>query len=34
MLAQEGFTLGQRRTFDWGLLHSDLWIRGDATRTL
>ncbi|HEV7925144.1 MAG TPA: class I SAM-dependent methyltransferase [Verrucomicrobiae bacterium] len=28
LMAREGFTLGQRRTFDWGLLHSDLWIRG------
>ncbi len=30
LLTREGFTLGQRRTFDWGLLHSDLWIRGGA----
>ena len=28
LLAQNGFILGQRRIFDWGLLHSDLWIRG------
>jgi ubiquinone/menaquinone biosynthesis C-methylase UbiE len=27
LLARQGFALGQRRTFDWGLLHSDLWIR-------
>jgi SAM-dependent methyltransferase len=31
LLARQGFTLGQRRTFDWGLLHSDLWIRAEAT---
>jgi ubiquinone/menaquinone biosynthesis C-methylase UbiE len=31
LLARQGFTLGQRRTFDWGLLHSDLWIRADAS---
>jgi SAM-dependent methyltransferase len=30
LLAREGFSLGQRRTFDWGLLHSDLWIRRAA----
>jgi len=29
LLARYGFILGQRRTFDWGLLHSDLWIRGN-----
>jgi ubiquinone/menaquinone biosynthesis C-methylase UbiE len=27
LLARHGFILGQRRFFDWGLLHSDLWIR-------
>jgi SAM-dependent methyltransferase len=27
LLAREGFALGERRIFDWGLLHSDLWIR-------
>jgi ubiquinone/menaquinone biosynthesis C-methylase UbiE len=27
-LAGHGFSLSQRRTFDWGLLHSDLWVRG------
>jgi ubiquinone/menaquinone biosynthesis C-methylase UbiE len=31
LLARQGFALGQRRTFDWGLLHSDLWIRADVT---
>jgi hypothetical protein len=31
LLAREGFRLGRRRTFDWGLLHSDLWIRGGST---
>lgn len=37
-LEAEGFRLVQRRTSDWGLLHSDLWQRGagapavDATR--
>jgi ubiquinone/menaquinone biosynthesis C-methylase UbiE len=30
LLARQGFVLGQRRTFDWGLLHSDLWIRGES----
>jgi SAM-dependent methyltransferase len=28
LLARHGFILGQRRLFEWGLLHSDLWIRG------
>ncbi len=27
LLANCGFTLGQRQTFDWGMLHSDLWLR-------
>ena len=27
LLVRQGFTLGERRTFDWGLLHSDLWVR-------
>jgi hypothetical protein len=31
LLARQGFALGQRRTFDWGLFHSDLWIRAGAT---
>jgi ubiquinone/menaquinone biosynthesis C-methylase UbiE len=26
-LAKNGFTLQQRCQFDWGLLHSDLWLR-------
>jgi ubiquinone/menaquinone biosynthesis C-methylase UbiE len=26
-LARHGFTLQERRVFDWGLLHSDLWVR-------
>ncbi len=30
LLAKCGFTLGQRRMFDWGLLHSDMWVRGKA----
>jgi ubiquinone/menaquinone biosynthesis C-methylase UbiE len=30
-LARQGFRLGQRLTFDWGLLHSDLWTRAGAT---
>jgi len=27
LLARHGFFLSQRRIFDWGLLHSDLWVR-------
>ena len=27
LLARHGFSLSQRQTFDWGLLHSDHWIR-------
>jgi ubiquinone/menaquinone biosynthesis C-methylase UbiE len=27
LLAGHGFVLSQRRIFEWGLLHSDLWIR-------
>jgi len=30
LLERHGFTLGERRTYDWGLIHSDLWIRGAA----
>ena len=26
LLAQCGFRLRERRTFEWGLLHSDLWV--------
>ena len=26
LLAQCGFKLRERRTFEWGLLHSDLWV--------
>ena len=26
LLAQCGFRLHERRTFEWGLLHSDMWI--------
>jgi ubiquinone/menaquinone biosynthesis C-methylase UbiE len=29
-LAQCGFTLRERRTFEWGLLHSDLWVSQTA----
>jgi ubiquinone/menaquinone biosynthesis C-methylase UbiE len=29
-LARQGFILRGRRTFDWGLLHSDVWVRADA----
>jgi ubiquinone/menaquinone biosynthesis C-methylase UbiE len=25
-LARRGFSLSRRKTFDWGLLHSDLWV--------
>jgi hypothetical protein len=25
LLARHGFVLRERRTWDWGLLHSDLW---------
>jgi ubiquinone/menaquinone biosynthesis C-methylase UbiE len=31
-LARHGFLLRDRRTFDWGLLHSDLWVHGDEIR--
>ena len=27
LLARNGFLLMQRKTFEWGLLHSDLWVR-------
>jgi ubiquinone/menaquinone biosynthesis C-methylase UbiE len=33
LLLRQGFTLEQRRTFDWGLLHSDLWVRAAAAIT-
>jgi hypothetical protein len=26
LLAQCGFKLRERRIFEWGLLHSDLWV--------
>jgi ubiquinone/menaquinone biosynthesis C-methylase UbiE len=29
LLAQNGFVLRERRLFEWGLLHSDLWARGE-----
>jgi ubiquinone/menaquinone biosynthesis C-methylase UbiE len=29
LLAQCGFKLSERRTFEWGLLHSDLWVGRD-----
>ncbi|HEX4120477.1 MAG TPA: class I SAM-dependent methyltransferase, partial [Verrucomicrobiae bacterium] len=29
-LARHGFLLRQRETFEWGLLHSDLWVRGET----
>jgi ubiquinone/menaquinone biosynthesis C-methylase UbiE len=29
LLAQCGFKLRERRTFEWGLLHSDLWVTQD-----
>ena len=28
LLAQQGFKLRERRFFEWGLLHSDLWAAG------
>ena len=28
LLAAEGFSLQERRTSEWGLLHSDRWVRG------
>lgn len=37
MLARAGFTLGGRRTFEWGLLQADLWVRtsdGHGTPTI
>jgi ubiquinone/menaquinone biosynthesis C-methylase UbiE len=27
LLARHGFYLSERRIFEWGLLHSDLWVR-------
>jgi ubiquinone/menaquinone biosynthesis C-methylase UbiE len=30
LLAQCGFKLRERRIFEWGLLHSDLWVTKDA----
>ncbi|MGP8201851.1 MAG: class I SAM-dependent methyltransferase [Limisphaerales bacterium] len=30
LLAQCGFKLCERRTFEWGLLHSDLWVGRNA----
>ncbi len=30
ILARHGFSLRRRLTFDWGLLHSDLWMRGNG----
>jgi ubiquinone/menaquinone biosynthesis C-methylase UbiE len=27
LLTRHGFCLSQRQTFEWGLLHSDLWVR-------
>jgi hypothetical protein len=29
-LAEAGFVLRERRFFDWGLLHSDLWERDEV----
>ena len=31
LLAQCGFKLRERRTFEWGLLHSDLWVGQGAS---
>ncbi len=31
MLSQRGFTLGSRRVFEWGLLHSDVWLATERT---
>jgi len=28
-LLKNGFALRDRQTFDWGLLHSDLWQRNE-----
>ena len=33
LLAKNGFVLKERRVFDWGLLHSDLWQRNDTGNT-
>ncbi len=30
MLQEQGFALRERRLFEWGLLHSDLWTRGQG----
>jgi SAM-dependent methyltransferase len=32
LLSGAGFTLARRRTAEWGLLQSDLWVRGVAAR--
>lgn len=29
LLVRHGFALSRRRTFDWGLLHSDVWVRAE-----
>jgi ubiquinone/menaquinone biosynthesis C-methylase UbiE len=34
LLSRHGFFLSARRTFDWGLLHSDLWVRAEAVPPL
>jgi hypothetical protein len=31
ILASNGFKLLARRTFEWGLLHSDLWVQERST---
>lgn len=30
LLAEHGFALAGRKTFEWGLLRSDLWVRGEG----
>jgi ubiquinone/menaquinone biosynthesis C-methylase UbiE len=33
LLAAHGFRLLRRQEFDWGLVHSDVWQRGDVDRS-
>jgi ubiquinone/menaquinone biosynthesis C-methylase UbiE len=33
-LLQSGFRLSERKTFEWGLLHADLWIRPPGNEKL
>jgi hypothetical protein len=33
LLMASGFVLRERRLFDWGLLHSDLWVKREIFLT-